>query len=115
LKENVIIGKLIPAGSGFGVVPGMPLSAVDEATLSGMVAAGADGATTVTMEEIEAATEDDLAELQAAGFVPASLGATESLMEADGDDAYVAALDVDEAPEGFSIETVEDGAVAEEE
>lgn len=38
-----------------------------------------------------------------------------SLAEVDGDDADIAALDVDEAPEGFSIETVEDGAGADEE
>ena len=30
LKENVIIGKLIPAGSGFGVVPGVEVDFIGE-------------------------------------------------------------------------------------
>jgi DNA-directed RNA polymerase subunit beta' len=68
LKENVIIGKLIPAGSGYGVVPGAPImSALDEVTLDAMVA---DGAAAVATEEAEPASEEDFAELMAAGLVP---------------------------------------------
>ena len=106
LKENVIIGKLIPAGSGFGVVPGLPLGPVDEAILAEMAASG-DGATIVTVDEIEEATAEDLAELQAAGFVPAGLGMNEPTMDEDGTDTYVAALDADEDEDtgpGFSVE-----------
>ena len=33
LKENVIIGKLIPAGSGYGVTGGLDLSNLDTVTL----------------------------------------------------------------------------------
>jgi DNA-directed RNA polymerase subunit beta' len=68
LKENVIIGKLIPAGSGYGVVPGAPImSALDEASLAAMAA---DSGVGVATEEAEPASEEDLAELMAAGLVP---------------------------------------------
>ncbi len=106
LKENVIIGKLIPAGSGFGVVPGLPLGPVDEAILAEMAASG-DGATVVTVDEIEEATAEDLAELQAAGFVPAGLGMNEPTMDEDGTDTYVSVLEGDEDEDtgpGFSVE-----------
>jgi len=67
LKENVIIGKLIPAGSGYGVVPGAPImSALDEANLEAMAA---DSGVAVA-EEAEPASEEDIAELMAAGLVP---------------------------------------------
>jgi DNA-directed RNA polymerase subunit beta' len=65
LKENVIIGKLIPAGSGFGVAPGSPLSAAEEATLAATSAEARENGATV-----EEASEADLAELMAAGHVP---------------------------------------------
>jgi DNA-directed RNA polymerase subunit beta' len=68
LKENVIIGKLIPAGSGYGVVPGAPImSALDEANLEAMAA---DSGVGVATEEAEPASEEDFAELMAAGLVP---------------------------------------------
>nr|MBA3336580.1 DNA-directed RNA polymerase subunit beta' [Chloroflexia bacterium] len=64
LKENVIIGKLIPAGSGFGVVPGMPvMSVLDEVTMARM----AEGA---PVELAEPASDEDYSELMAAGLVP---------------------------------------------
>jgi DNA-directed RNA polymerase subunit beta' len=88
LKENVIIGKLIPAGSGYGVVRGKAVSVLDQVTLDGMTA-------TATLEPIEPASDEDLAELMAAGLVP------------DGGDA--AALDAKE-PDVDPAEPV-DGAV----
>jgi DNA-directed RNA polymerase subunit beta' len=78
LKENVIIGKLIPAGSGFGVDKGSPLTIADEATLATMTANGEQP------EQLEAASAEDLAELMAAGFVPAPETAT--LFADNGDD-----------------------------
>ncbi len=63
LKENVIIGKLIPAGSGFGVVPGTPLTSLDEVQLESLADGGGEN-------PVESASEEDLAELMAAGFVP---------------------------------------------
>ena len=73
LKENVIIGKLIPAGSGFGVLKGRPLSAVEEASLAAVTAGSGGAAVAVAeLEPVETATEEDLAELMAAGFVPSA-------------------------------------------
>jgi DNA-directed RNA polymerase subunit beta' len=69
LKENVIIGKLIPAGSGFGVVPSDGMSALDEATLAGM-----DGGAVAAVASGEAASEEDYSELMAAGLVPGGVG-----------------------------------------
>jgi DNA-directed RNA polymerase subunit beta' len=69
LKENVIIGKLIPAGSGFGVVPGSELSAADELQLASMAATAQ-----AVMEPVEPASEEDLAELMAAGWLPSADG-----------------------------------------
>jgi len=81
LKENVIIGKLIPAGSGFGIVPGAPITALEQVTLDTMVGDG-------QPEEVEAASEEDLAELMAAGYVPAAepVAIDGDGPEADGDD-----------------------------
>jgi DNA-directed RNA polymerase subunit beta' len=68
LKENVIIGKLIPAGSGYGVVPGgQVITALDEATLEAM---SADGGAVAVAEEAEPASDEDFEELMAAGLVP---------------------------------------------
>jgi hypothetical protein len=67
LKGNVIIGKLIPAGSGFGVDGNAPIpSRLDEATLDAMVG----GKTAVATAEPEPASEEDIRELMEAGFVP---------------------------------------------
>ncbi|MEJ7839620.1 MAG: hypothetical protein WKF81_12440, partial [Thermomicrobiales bacterium] len=73
LKENVIIGKLIPAGSGFGVVRKDPndLSALEEATLTELQRPA---------EPVEAAEEDDYAELMAAGHL-----APVAVLEPDSD------------------------------
>jgi DNA-directed RNA polymerase subunit beta' len=62
LKENVIIGKLIPAGSGFNVQPKDPnaLSELEEATLAAMNAPA---------EQVEPAEEEDYRELMAAGHL----------------------------------------------
>ncbi|MDP9355298.1 MAG: DNA-directed RNA polymerase subunit beta', partial [Chloroflexota bacterium] len=100
LKENVIIGKLIPAGSGFGVVPGLDsLTHLDQVMLSGM---GQDGDGNGA---VEPASDEDLAELMAQGLVPggsvteggADLDDNEDALalsglerdENDGDDALV--------------------------
>jgi DNA-directed RNA polymerase subunit beta' len=60
LKENVIIGKLIPAGSGFDArhAPQEP-DALEEATLAAM------------RQSAEPAEEEDYAELMAGGHIPA--------------------------------------------
>jgi DNA-directed RNA polymerase subunit beta' len=65
LKENVIIGKLIPAGSGFGVNPKdkNELSDLDEATLAEM---------NKPAEPVEPAEEEDYVELMTAGHLPAT-------------------------------------------
>jgi DNA-directed RNA polymerase subunit beta' len=69
LKENVIIGKLIPAGSGFGQSSGAELlSAMDEGNLE--VAAAARGNVAVLeAEEAEEAEDDDIRELMNQGHV----------------------------------------------
>ncbi|MCC6315265.1 MAG: DNA-directed RNA polymerase subunit beta' [Thermomicrobiales bacterium] len=77
LKENVIIGKLIPAGSGYGVNAKGELGQLEEATLAAMTA-GAAG------ELPEPASAEDLAELMAAGHVPAP--ATTAVLERAPDD-----------------------------
>jgi DNA-directed RNA polymerase subunit beta' len=80
LKENVIIGKLIPAGSGFGVMPKdlNAISELEEATLAAMKA-----------EPVEPAEEEDYAELMAAGHL-----APTAVLERD--------------PDGFSEQAPED-------
>src|SRR5262249_5649080 len=75
LKENVIIGKLIPAGSGFGArTDGRSLSQLDEASLAAM--SGDQAA--VAVLEAEAADEADIRELMDSGLLP-------SAASADGD------------------------------
>jgi len=65
LKENVIIGKLIPAGSGFGVQDGLREdTALADQTLSAMSAGRA--------QPVEPAEEEDYAELMAGGHLPAT-------------------------------------------
>jgi len=76
LKENVIIGKLIPAGSGFGVSARRKVtSKLDEVTLDGMSEARGGVATL----EAEPASEEDFAELLSSGLLPNTLPT-----EADG-------------------------------
>ncbi len=77
LKENVIIGKLIPAGSGFGVGPAAAeLGAADEANLA--------AAATALLEKPEPAAEEDYASLMQEGLVPASREATPGAAEGFG-------------------------------
>jgi DNA-directed RNA polymerase subunit beta' len=76
LKENVIIGKLIPAGSGFGVVPGTELTPLEETQLAA-IAVG---------ERPEPASDEDIAELMAQGLVPAAATAVADDYEGDLDE-----------------------------
>jgi DNA-directed RNA polymerase subunit beta' len=75
LKENVIIGKLIPAGSGFDARHRTEddVNALEEATLAAMKAS----------EPVEPAEEEDYAELMAVGHIPATAVA-ERPSEEDG-------------------------------
>jgi DNA-directed RNA polymerase subunit beta' len=72
LKENVIIGKLIPAGSGYDARFGKhsALNGVDEANLEVSVQARPG----VAVAEVDQATAADLRELMEAGLVPGSGG-----------------------------------------
>ncbi len=72
LKENVIIGKLIPAGSGVAgrLSKGFPPSAVEQANISAM--SDENGGPPVAV--LEAASEEDLSELMEAGLLPANGG-----------------------------------------
>jgi hypothetical protein len=89
LKENVIIGKLIPAGSGFGEAGRRSvINTVDEVTLDAMTVAR--GGVAVLEAEGEAASEEDFAELLSSGLLPNSLP-TESdgfSVEVAGDDEW---------------------------
>ena len=69
LKENVIIGKLIPAGSGFGVVPGVEVDFIGEGAPGGSVAVlpGSE-------DDPEPASVEDLEELMMQGLVPSGVG-----------------------------------------
>ena len=69
LKENVIIGKLIPAGSGFGVVPGVEVDFIGEGATVGGVAVlpGSE-------DDPEPASVEDLEELMMQGLVPSGVG-----------------------------------------
>jgi DNA-directed RNA polymerase subunit beta' len=86
LKENVIIGKLIPAGSGYGVVPGVEVEFIGEGAPGGSVAVlpGSE-------PDAEPATVEDLEELMQQGLVPA--GASP---EVDSDDEDGPDIDVEE-------------------
>jgi DNA-directed RNA polymerase subunit beta' len=93
LKENVIIGKLIPAGSGFGVVPGVEAQVLGSTEPGGSVAVlpGSE-------DDVEPATPEDLEELMMQGLVPAPASPTDT--EADDDD-----VDID--PEEASLTIIE--------
>jgi DNA-directed RNA polymerase subunit beta' len=65
LKENVIIGKLIPAGSGFYGPDPVVTSDLDEATLSTMLE---DGEAAV----VEQAEDEDLQDLMMSGLLPSA-------------------------------------------
>jgi DNA-directed RNA polymerase subunit beta' len=76
LKENVIIGKLIPAGSGFGAREAIAAqrSTLQEQTLAAMAA------------PVEPAEDEDYAELMESGFLPATATA---MLEGEGFDGEV--------------------------
>jgi len=69
LKENVIIGKLIPAGSGYGVVPGLETDVLPVGEAGGSVAV-----LPGTADDVEPASIEDLEELMMQGLVPSSSG-----------------------------------------
>ncbi len=87
LKENVIIGKLIPAGSGYDARFGnlAERNALQEASMAEAAASRASATATL---EAEPASESDLRELMDAGLIPGG--------GAFGEDS------------GYSIETTED-------
>jgi DNA-directed RNA polymerase subunit beta' len=72
LKENVIIGKLIPAGSGYGVVPG-----IEQEVLAGGEPGGSVAVLPGSADDVEPASVEDLEELMMQGLVPASTGAAD--------------------------------------
>jgi DNA-directed RNA polymerase subunit beta' len=68
LKENVIIGKLIPAGSGYETgEDGFAVSDLDEANLQAM---DAEARAATAVLDVEQASTEDLRELMEAGLVP---------------------------------------------
>jgi len=77
LKENVIIGKLIPAGSGFGVQEKiLRESALEDVTLAAMGRG--------RVEPIEPAEEEDYAALMTEGHLPAT-AVLDAPADGDGD------------------------------
>ena len=90
LKENVIIGKLIPAGSGFGVVPTLELTAAEQAALTEVAA----------RTEAEPASREDYAELMDANLVPAAAVAV--LEPEDGIEELAPAMTGEEEVEDLS-------------
>ncbi len=99
LKENVIIGKLIPAGSGFGGRAEEYMTALDEVTLAAM----GDGE---REQAVEAASEEDLRALMEQGLVPTD-DRTTSLADADGDGMF-SLIGVDALETGGSASSGED-------
>jgi DNA-directed RNA polymerase subunit beta' len=95
LKENVIIGKLIPAGSGFGGdARERVMSNLDETTLDAMTEARGGVATL----EAEQASEEDIAELLASGLLPdaAPTEADGFIVEEAGEDGWSGGSDDEE-------------------
>jgi DNA-directed RNA polymerase subunit beta' len=99
LKENVIIGKLIPAGSGFGARTAMPLSDLDEVQLAQIAAMAADG-------KVEEAVDEDYADLMQQGLVPAG-GSTATAGSDDDADGFEEVADEDE---GMSMQLLVEGS-----
>ncbi len=96
LKENVIIGKLIPAGSGFGVEPGLGAGPVTEGAPGGV-------ALLERTDDVEDASEEDLEALMAQGLVP---GGSRALLDDDDAEAdaeieedSLSVIDLDELAE----------------
>jgi hypothetical protein len=80
LKENVIIGKLIPAGSGFGVQPTIQLPIHEQIALAAV------------LEKPEPAESEDYKELMETGFLPDGLPDVTADEEIDGEIDGIAAL-----------------------
>ncbi|MBA2597412.1 MAG: DNA-directed RNA polymerase subunit beta' [Chloroflexia bacterium] len=99
LKENVIIGKLIPAGSGYGVVPGIESGFIGEGVPGGSVALlpGSE-------DDVEPASVEDLEELMTQGLVPSGASAKDVAGDEEAD------IDVEEA----SLTIIEAGDLLEE-
>jgi DNA-directed RNA polymerase subunit beta' len=74
LKENVIIGKLIPAGSGFGVTPTIELPIHEELALEAITQAA------------EPAESEDYKELMETGFLPVEGNGDAPVAEGDEGD-----------------------------
>jgi DNA-directed RNA polymerase subunit beta' len=95
LKENVIIGKLIPAGSGFGVVPGEEAEFLANGEPGGSVAV-----LPSSVDDVEPATEEDLEELMMQGLVPTSNGSVpedeDSEVEFDVDEDALTIIDAED-------------------
>jgi hypothetical protein len=62
----VIIGKLIPAGSGYGVTGGLNLSNLDTVTIEAIE----EGRAATAVLEADTATDEDYAELMSTGVLP---------------------------------------------
>jgi len=84
LKENVIIGKLIPAGSGFGVVPGVEADFIGEGAPGGRVAVLPE-----SEDDPEPASVEDLEELMMQGLVPAGVSPGDESIDQDDDEPDV--------------------------
>jgi len=96
LKENVIIGKLIPAGSGFGAGERRKaaMSRLDEITLETM----SEGRGAVATVEAEEATDEDFAELLSSGLIPGGLPTEVEgfSIEAANEDGWVPVTEAEE-------------------
>jgi DNA-directed RNA polymerase subunit beta' len=90
LKENVIIGKLIPAGSGYGVSGGLDLSALDTVTLDAIE----EGRAATATLDVEMATAEDYAELMSTGALP-----TDEVVGEDDGYSVGSIDDLESAPE----------------
>jgi DNA-directed RNA polymerase subunit beta' len=100
LKENVIIGKLIPAGSGFGVNrDAKKPNALADANLSAMTGGG------TAVLEAEAADAEDLEELMTTGLLARESVAGSSSESGDFDFGDSEQESEAEAWEGFSETT----------
>ncbi len=76
LKENVIIGKLIPAGSGFFGPASAGTSDLDEANLTNMIDGG-------TVAVVEPAEEEDLQDLMTGGLIAGTSDSNGEVGEGD--------------------------------
>ncbi|HQY30604.1 MAG TPA: hypothetical protein PK691_04930, partial [Thermomicrobiales bacterium] len=70
LKENVIIGKLIPAGSGYGVTGKLNLSNLDTVTIEAIE----EGRAATAVLDAELASAEDFAELMSTGVLASEDG-----------------------------------------